>query len=362
MIFSLIINYKELRMRGFTLFYAFFISFLRQINIALWGGTVLIFKEFCMKDTKTNVLKWYSLLVLIIIAVMIAFSSCDTKTSIPIEMLSIPAGTFIMGSPDTEQDRNSDETQHSVTLSSFYMSKHEITQAQWIEVMGSRKALPKTNYGKGNNYPVYNVSWYDTLVFCNKLSMKEGLSPAYSINGSTDPAQWGTIPTDRDETWDTVAIIPNSIGYRLPTEAQWEYACRAKTTTAYNIKDTISSDTEYLRFIYQGLVPNIGDTIRDYTGWYEDNSGGKTHHVGLKPINTWGLYDMHGNVYEWCWDWYGDYSDEAQTDPLGAFSGTKRVYRGGGFGSKDHVLRSAFRLKFNPNKRGHSTGFRIVRP
>jgi len=271
--------------------------------------------------------------------VMIFFLACGNEKSIPIEMISIPAGTFIMGSPDTEQDRSTNEIQHSVTLSGFFMSKYEITQAQWIAIMGG-KERPKTNYGKGTNFPIYNVSWYDALVFCNKLSMKEGLSPAYSIGGSTDPAEWGTIPADRDSKWDEVEIIDGSNGYRLPTEAQWEYACRAKMTTAYN----------------------IGDTINDYAGWYSSNSGGKTHRVGLKPVNMLGLYDMHGNVYEWCWDWYGDYSDEEQVDPLGASSGTERVYRGGGWCSSDHVLRSAFRLKFEPNKRGHNNGIRLVRP
>jgi formylglycine-generating enzyme required for sulfatase activity len=261
------------------------------------------------------------------------------------EMVWIPAGTFTMGSPTSEEDRSTNETQHQVTLSQgFYMGKYQVTQEQWVAVMGSLPSLLSSGtYGSiGDNYPVYYISWYDALVFCNKLSIAEGLSPAYRINGSTDPAVWGTVPTSSNSTWDAVTIVTGSTGYRLPTEAQWEYACRAGTTTAYNTGS---------------------NTISDNTGWYSNNSVGSSHDVGLKSPNAWGLYDMHGNVWEWCWDWYGTYSSGAQTDPTGAVSGTSRVVRGGSWGSNGLNLRSACRYANFPNYRSNDlVGFRLVRP
>jgi formylglycine-generating enzyme required for sulfatase activity len=129
-------------------------------------------------------------------------------------------------------------------------------------------------------------------------------------------------------------------GYRLPTEAQWEYACRAGTTT----------------------IHNTGNTISDDTGWYSANSNGKTHQVGLKPANAWGLYDMHGNVWEWCWDLYGVYTSDTQIDPIGASSGLDRVDRGGSWDSITIHLRSAYRSVAYPHYRNTTLGFRLVRP
>jgi len=232
-------------------------------------------------------------------------------------LVRIQGGTFTMGSPSNEPGRSSYEVQHQVTVSGFYMGKYEVTQKEYQAVMGTNPS----NF-KGDNNPVEQVSWYEAIEYCNRLSQREGLRPAYTVNGTT-------------VTWNK-----NTNGYRLPTEAEWEYACRAGTRTAYN----------------------NSASINDNTGWYGGNSGGKTHPVGQKPANAWGLYDMHGNVYEWCWDLYGSYPSGARTDPEGERSGPGRVARGGGWDSHAMNLRSADRRYSIPSHLDNSLGFRIVRP
>ncbi|MCL1958277.1 MAG: formylglycine-generating enzyme family protein [Spirochaetes bacterium] len=266
-------------------------------------------------------------------------------SSTGIELASIPAGTFMMGSPESANN-NDNEIQHSVTLTkSFYMGKYQVTQEQYQMVMGSNpsnfSSSPQEGETQGKR-PVERVRWYDALVFCNKLSMMEGLDPVYSIGDSDNPADWGAIPASNNAVWNGVVMDMSKNGYRLPTEAEWEYACRAETTTAYN----------------------MGDTISDDTGWYKSNSGDKTHEVGLKPANAWGLHDMHGNVWEWCWDWYnpGYYSSSPTNDPLGASSGPVRVVRGGSWYNSAENLRSAYRGGNDPNGRYINLGFRLVRP
>jgi len=240
---------------------------------------------------------------------------------------------------------------HTVTFTqSFSMGKYEVTQAQYQAVMGS---LPSsltsgTNYGRGDNYPVYYVSWYDALVFCNKLSIAEGLTPAYRIKNSTDPSTWGSVPTSRDTDWDAVTIDGDSNGYRLPTEAQWEYAAKGGNTGE--------------AFTYSG-----SDTVGD-VAWYSGNNGSSgsadygSKAVGTKAPNGLGLYDMSGNVYEWCWDWYGTYPSDSQTDPQGASSGSLRVLRGGGWSNSATYVRSAYRDDTDPYVRYGDIGFRILRP
>jgi len=265
-----------------------------------------------------------------------------------IEMVSIHGGTFTMGSSDSLDYLASPP--HHVTISKgFYMGKYEVTQEQYQAVTGLNPSYfhggngrePTSGEIQGRR-PVESLSWYDAIVFCNRLSIKEGLTPAYRISNSINPNDWGTVPTSSNATWDAAEIVSGSTGYRLPTEAQWEYACRAGTTTAYN----------------------TGNTISDSTGWYLNNSNSKTHEVGLKPPNAWGLYDMHGNVDELCWDWLGNYSDGAQTDPTGAASGVFRVVRGGSWYVDGQNLRSAYRLgiRFGSNYRAEGVGFRLIRP
>jgi formylglycine-generating enzyme required for sulfatase activity len=316
---------------------------LRKNAVRFWNGFFIHIKnkkEFSMK----NALKLFGI-VAIVAVIGFSFAACKEEDAPPpfMQMVSISAGTFSMG----QTDISNATPVHSVTLSGFKMGKYEVTQEQYQVVMGTNPSNFNGSSGKEpdagetqGKRPVEMVSWYDALVFCNKLSIKEGLTPAYSINGKTNPTEWGTVPTSSDATWNAVIIVAGSTGYRLPTEAQWEYACRAGTTTAYN----------------------TGDTISDDTGWYESNSGDKTHEVGKKSANAWGLYDMHGNVMEWCWDWYGDYPSTSQTDPMGASSGNNRVRRDGSWLVYDVFLRSAYRNSSNPYNRYYGIGFRLVRP
>ncbi|MCL1993668.1 MAG: formylglycine-generating enzyme family protein [Spirochaetes bacterium] len=265
----------------------------------------------------------------------------------------IPAGTFTMGSPANEAGRWQDGRegpQRQVTISvGFWMGVYPITQEQWTRVMGSnpsggQASNPVSGDAQGRR-PVTGVSWYDALVFANRLSIMEGLSPAYRLFGSTNPDDWGPVPTGNNAFWNAVEIVPGSNGWRLPTEAQWEYAARAGTTTAF------SNGTQNWE---SAAVNNIA--------WTNANAGGRTREVGRRQANPWGLHDMHGNVWEWVWDWFGAYPAQAQTDPAGASSGSFRVYRGGSWYDSTRNARSALRLSVNPFVRFEDLGVRLVRP
>ncbi|MBN1423313.1 SUMF1/EgtB/PvdO family nonheme iron enzyme [Candidatus Fermentibacteria bacterium] len=232
-----------------------------------------------------------------------------------VEMVRIQGGTFQMGSNDGDSD---EKPVHSVTVSSFSMGKYEVTQEQYQAVMGTNPSR-----FKGAKRPVEQVSWNDAVEFCKKLSDREGLTRCYSGSGSSVTCNWGAN------------------GYRLPTEAEWEYACRAGTTGEYNT--------------------GSGEAALGRAGWYSGNSSSQTHDVGGKQANAFGLYDTHGNVWEWCWDWYGSYSSGSQTDPKGASSGSFRVYRGGGWYGIARGCRSASRYGYGPGSRGNGLGFRLVR-
>jgi len=253
-------------------------------------------------------------------------AAAPVQPPVPEGFVRIQGGTFSMGSPSTEPGRGDDETQHEVTVSSFYMGKHEVTQGEYEAVMGTNPS-----YFKGDNLPVENVSWYDAVEYCNALSRKEGRSPAYRVKGT-------------EVTWNRGAN-----GYRLPTEAEWEYACRAGTTTPFNTGNNITTGQAN----YDGNYPYNGNEKGQYRQ--------KTTPVGSFAANGWGLYDMHGNVWEWCWDWYGSYPSGSQTDPFGASSGVGRVDRGGSWGSYALNLRSANRSYYGPSYRyNYGIGFRLV--
>jgi formylglycine-generating enzyme required for sulfatase activity len=225
-----------------------------------------------------------------------------------------------MGSPSNEPDRLDNEgPQHQVTVKSFYMGKHEVTQREWQELMGNNPS----NF-KGDNLPVQPVNWFEVIEYCNRRSVKEGLTPCYRGSGNSISCDW------------------SANGYRLPTEAEWEYAAKG-------------GNKNFLTYLYAGSN-NVGAV-----GWYDGNSGGATHPVGTKAANDLGIYDLSGNVWEWCWDWYGNYGSGAQTDPAGPSSGSYRVYRGGSWGNSARHLRSSVRAYIAPSHRGSSIGFRLVR-
>jgi sulfatase modifying factor 1 len=228
----------------------------------------------------------------------------------------VEAGSFWMGSNDGEAD---EKPVHTVTISrSFYMSQYEVTQKQWREMMGTSPSC-----FKGDDLPVENVRWYDAVEYCNRLSRKEGLTPCYSGSG------------------DKIRCDFYAKGYRLPTETEWEYAARGGNMSRSH---TFS-----------------GSNSAGEVGWYGDNSGGNSEPVGQKRPNELGLYDMSGNVWEWCWDWYGGYSSSFQTDPRGPSSGSFRVYRGGSWGSYVLYLRAAYRNRGIPSSGHGSIGVRPVR-
>jgi formylglycine-generating enzyme required for sulfatase activity len=250
-----------------------------------------------------------------------------------VEMVHIPGGTFNMGSPANEANRNNDETRHQVTVTSFYMSKYIVTQEEYEAIMGTNPSRFKQ---EGVKMPVENVSWFDAIEFCNKLSESEGLTPVYTITGTEN---------ERTVTWNR-----DGNGYRLPTEAEWEYACRAETTTTFNTGNNITTNQAN----YDGKSP------------YNNNPAGlymrSTTPVENFEANAWDLYDMHGNVWEWCWDWYGNYVTSPQTDPTGPASGTYRVLRGGSWFDGGRNLRSAVRFSYYPGNRNYFFSFRVVRP
>ncbi|GHV94577.1 hypothetical protein AGMMS50293_08970 [Spirochaetia bacterium] len=236
-----------------------------------------------------------------------SFSLQQTIRAINANMARIPGGTFLMGSPK-ETGNTNERPQHQVSLGNFSIGKYEVTQDEYEAVMGRN---PSTF--KASDHPVETVSWLDAVEFCNKLSQAANLTPVYMISGA-------------NVTWNANAQVdPRSAGYRLPTEAEWEYAC--------------------------------GEWI---DGWLGSSSSGMTHPVGQFAPNRYGLYDMIGNVWEWCWDWYGTYGKDEQSNPRGPASGAARVRRGLSwknngrlmFVNRDYGLAS---------ERNNAIGFRIAR-
>jgi formylglycine-generating enzyme required for sulfatase activity len=272
------------------------------------------------------------------------------------DMVLLEAGTFGMGIADISDPYYSHgDIVHGVKLTKgFYLGKYEVTQKEYETVMGKEA---NQSFFSGSNLPVENINWYDAIVFCNILSMMEDLTPVYSIGGKTNPEEWGTVPTESpNTTWDAVVCNWDANGYRLPTEAEWEYACRAGTTTLYSTGSNITTDQAN----YNGNWSN------KLIGLYRE----ETVEVGSFDANSWGLFDMHGNIREWCWDWHKDYPTLAWAeDPKGDTSGTYRIQRGGSWNDDGILLMSAFRFHVTniylsrclPSDRNKLTGFRLAR-
>ena len=294
----------------------------------------------------------------------------DGQSDVPAGFVAIGPGTFMMGSPTTEVSRYTNETQHQVTLThGIYMQATEVTNQQYRDLVqwaydngyvtatsasvrdaldgSTQELLDLDGYyceisfsggtftvdaGKAN-HPVLEVTWYGSVAYCDWLSLQQGLPRAYNHS-----------------TWECNAGNPyTATGYRLPTEAEWEYACRAGTQTPFNTGSCLDAGTEAN---YYGPVPYTGCPTGPYLGW--------TAPVGSYPANAFGLYDMHGNLWEWCNDWYGTYGGTV-TDPVGAGAGYYRVIRGGFWSSLAQNCRSANRNYYYPNYSVNYFGFRPVR-
>ncbi len=245
--------------------------------------------------------------------VLMAQTPKEITNSIGMKLKLIPAGTFTMGSPIEEDGADEDEKEHQVTISkSYYLGAFEVTQGQYEQVMGGNPSHFQKRVIKKRDssmYPVEQVSWEDAVKFCERLSELPEEKKAGRV-------------------------------YRLPTEAEWEYACRAGSKTAFTFGNNPSGLGAY--------------------AWFNGNSDGQTHPVGEKKANAWGLYDMHGNVWEWCSDWYGPDAKSAVVDPVGPRGGAFRVLRGGGWYHGAAFCRSANRHGYFPGIRDQSDGFRVA--
>ena len=305
-------------------------------------------------------IKWLAT-VLVVASIALGIIGCSSPSGpsgsgnggaqgpvLPEGFVLVEAGTFKMGS---ENDYYDDQKPvHEVTITKpFYMGKHEVTQAEYEKYCSyTGTNSPSSSYGDGDNYPAYYVSWYDALVYCNKRSIAEGLTPCYSIGDSPNPEDWGVVPTSSNSTWDAVECNWTANGYRLPTEAEWEYAARAGDNTVDS-------------FTYSGTS---GDNKLGEYAWNISNSNHKTHKVGTKKPNAFGLYDMSGNVDEWCWNWFTDSYDtttEGGSDPTGSPDGSGRVNRGGAWSSTPVCGAVSYRDEDDPYDRYGSLGFRVVR-
>jgi formylglycine-generating enzyme required for sulfatase activity len=237
----------------------------------------------------------------------------EITNSIGIKLMRIPKGKFLMGSPETGEIRDKNETQHEVTISqNFYMGSTEVTQVQWQKVMRNNPSSLK-----GDELPVAEINWEEAVEFCKRLS---------------------EMPEEKKA----------GRKYRLPTEAEWEYACRAETTTPFHFGSQLNGRQAN----FDGTKPYGTEMKVPYLQ--------KPTPVGKYPANAWGLYDMHGNVWEWCSDWYGEYPSGSVTDPSGPATGSLRVTRGGGWYCNAAVCRSAFRGSLVPLYRDFFLGFRLA--
>jgi len=255
-------------------------------------------------------------------------------TSVGLKLRRIPSGKFYMGSHDSDEYmRNNEKPQHRVQISrSIFMSVTQVTQEQFQAIM---EYNPSTSIDSAN-HPVDSVTWFGAIEFCNKLSEKEGFTPYYNL--TVKKRKPNQVIEEAEVT------IQGGNGYRLPIEAEWEYCCRAGSITPWCFGDLVLDVVQY--------------------AWCYDNSKMETHPVGEKKPNAWGLHDMHGNVMEWCYDWYNEFyyqQNPPEDSPTGPESGVARVLRGGAWQFGAEATRSAYRNSANPDTVSNVIGFRIVR-
>ena len=254
------------------------------------------------------------------------YADDGSSPPIPENFVLVAGGTFNNGTSN-------------VTISSFYIDKYELTQAGYQAVMGTN---PASGYGVGDDYPVYYVSWFNAIEYCNRMSMQEGLTPCYSYSTyGTNPANWPSGWNTSSTNHTNVSCNWTANGYRLPTEMEWQFAARGGNQT-HNYTYSGSNDLNAV-------------------GWYSSNSGSTTHTVGTKAANELGTFDMSGNVWEWVWDIYGSYPGGAQTDPHGATSGSTRVDRGGSWYTSANGCTVSVRDDADAPVSDNNVGFRLCR-
>ncbi len=283
------------------------------------------------------------LLAFILLFPMIACAADGMQDSMEIEnerkdevkdgFALIRGGAFQMGSPASEPERSPDETRHSVTVGDFYMAEAEVSQDSWQAVMGTNPSVTK-----GGSLPVTNITWYDAVRYCNRLSEDEGLEPCYRISGTT-------------VAWNRAAN-----GYRLPTEAEWEYAARAGSATPFHFGDYVHNSDANCYNAYGYNNDASGNWVNGSDAYLR-----KTVAVGQYPANAYGLYNMHGNAAEWVWDWYGAYGTGEAADPTGPENGSAKIVRGGGWNDHPKHIRSAYRGAQPADIGLYSIGVRPVR-
>ena len=300
-------------------------------------------------------MKKIGMLAVMFIMVIMGCSSSDNATPTSNDYTSTNIGT-LKYVPAGSFQRDSTSTNISTISTAFRMSQYEITRAQFLAIIGTDPS--NTTYSSGTTDPVQMVTWYDAAEFCNKLSIAEGLTPVYTITGRTPATGYPITDATVTPTW-------ANNGYRLPTEMEWMWAAMGATSDGRSADIVGGVNTGGYTKGYAGSIEAGGAQVNigDYAWTWENSSvNDKSQPVGTKLPNELGLYDMSGNAWEWCWDWYDTYPTGTQADYRGAASGSSRVMRGGSWGLDASIASVAFRSYGTPDSRYDDIGFRVVRP